>query len=168
MRNPTPLWPTFPAAAAVALVLVFATACKPKFTPSGTAKPSATKTNVLASATNKPSMEYISVFLDLLPPKGRDPFFPNSTRRNPVPVAVATTDKPPPASELLLKGLVGSANHRLAVINNAILELGESISVRVPSGRVRIKCMEIGEDYAVILVEGEIQPRRLALSKKGH
>jgi hypothetical protein len=143
-------------------------ACKPKIAPSGPPKASATKTNLLVSVTNKPSMEYVSVFLEQMPPKGRDPFFPNSTRRNPVPMAPVTTDKPPPASELVLKGLVGSVNHRLAVINNAILEAGESSSVRVPSGRVRIKCVEIGGDYAVILVEGEIQPRRLELSKKGH
>jgi hypothetical protein len=103
-----------------------------------------------------------------MPPKGRDPFFPNSHRRDPVPtVATSRTDRPPPASEVILKGVVGTPSHRLAVINNAILESGEEGSVRVPGGHIRVRCMEIGQDYAVIKVDGEIQPRRLVLSKKG-
>jgi hypothetical protein len=110
----------------------------------------------------------ISVFEELMPPKGKDPFFPNSHRRDPVPVVMTRPDRPaPPASELVLKGVVGSPAHRLALINNAILEVGEEDSVRVPGGHVRVKCLEIGEDYAVVRAEGEAQPKRLELNKKG-
>jgi hypothetical protein len=128
----------------------------------------AANTSAVASATNLVAVSYVSVFDDLTPPKGRDPFFPNSHRRDPVPVVTTRPDRPlPPASELVLKGIVGSPNHRLALINNAILQVGEEDSVRVPGGRVRVKCLEIGQDYAVVKAEGESQPKRLELNKKG-
>jgi hypothetical protein len=169
MSKTSSFWHGLQAATAAALVMCLAPACKPKALSRGPARLAATKTNLLASATNPLAARYVSVFENIIPPKGRDPFFPNSHRRDPVPIMpVVQTEKPPPSSELLLKGIVGAANHRLAVINNAILEKGESGSVRVPSGRVRVKCMEIGEDFAVIQVEGEIEPKRLRLSKKGN
>jgi hypothetical protein len=118
-------------------------------------------------ATNQTFPEYVSVFENLMPPKGRDPFFPNSHRRDPVPVMPVVTEKPPPSSELVLKGIVGAANHRLAVINNVILEVGESGTVRVPSGQ---RAREVHGDWRGFCcdqVEGEIQPKRLQLNKKG-
>jgi hypothetical protein len=121
--------------------------------------------NAAASATNNLSAEYVSVFEDLTPPKGRDPFFPDSHRRDPVPVLAPSADRPPAAADLVLKGIVGTRDHRMAVINSTILEAGESGSVRVAGGRVKVKCMEIGEDSAVIQVAGEIQPKRLELKK---
>jgi hypothetical protein len=45
--------------------------------------------------------------------------------------------------------------------------VGDVDSVRVGGGRVKLKCVEIGEDYAVIQVEGDNQTKRLQLSKKG-
>ena len=59
------------------------------------------------------------------------------------------------ASDLLLKGIVGSATHRLAVVNNQILETGETAPVRVAGGIVKVKCVEIGDSYAIVMVEGD-------------
>jgi hypothetical protein len=121
----------------------------------------------VAASTNQTAVAYVSVFDELMPPKGRDPFFPNSHRRDPVPV-IAHNDTPQSvAGELLLKGVIGAPGHRTALINNAILQVGEQDTVRVPSGRVKVKCLEIGEDYAVVQAEGEAQPKRLVLNKKG-
>jgi hypothetical protein len=72
------------------------------------------------------------------------------------------------ASDLLLKGIVGSDKHRLAVINNEILETGESGVVRVPDGQVRLRCLAIGNDYVVIKVDGETQSKRLFMDKKSY
>jgi len=168
MRKAPPFLKGLPAALAAALVLCLLPACKPAVKPSGPAQPAALKTNAVAAATNQLSADYVSVFEDLMPPKGKDPFFPNSHRRDPVPVMPAPAEKPPPSSELMLKGIVGAGKHRMAVVNNAILEVGESGTVRVPSGKMRITCTEIGEDFAIIQVTGEIQPKRLLLNKKGN
>jgi hypothetical protein len=168
MRMPPLFWQGVRSAAAAGLVLFFLPACKPAAPPSGPAKPAAAKTPPPASAPTQVAVTHVSVFDDLMPPKGRDPFFPNSHRRDPIPVVPNRPDRPPaPASELVLKGIVGAPNHRLALINNAILEVGEEDAVRVPGGHVRVKCLEIGEDYAVVKAEGEAQPKRLELNKKG-
>jgi len=155
------------AAVAAGLIACFAPACKPAAKSAGPARPVAAKTNTYVASTNIVSAEYASVFEQILPPKGRDPFFPNSHRRDPELPREGMAEKTPAASELVLKGIVGSRAHRLAVINNAILEAGEEGTVRASSGKARVKCLEIGEDYAVIKVEGEIQPKRLQLNKKG-
>jgi hypothetical protein len=160
-------WQGIQVGAAAGLILCFVPACKPAAKPAAPAKAVAANTSTVASATNHAVLASVSVFEPLIPSKGRDPFFPNSHRRDPVASPVGTPDKPAPAAELALKGIVGSANHRLALINDSILEVGEEVSVRVPGGHVRVRCLEIGEDYAVIKVEGEVQTKRLQLSKKG-
>jgi hypothetical protein len=160
-------WQGVKAAVAAGLVFCLVSACKPAAPPPGPAKPVAAKTNAPAATTNLMAMN-VSVFNELLPPKGKDPFFPSSHRREPVPTLASRPDRPPPpASELVLKGIVGSPAHRLAVINGAILEVGETDVVIVPGGHVKVKCLEIGEDYAVIRAEGEAQQKRLELNKKG-
>jgi hypothetical protein len=156
------------AMAAAGLVLCLVSACKPAAPPAGPAKPAVAKPTAVVSTTNKAAIEYVSYFEELMPPKGRDPFFPNSHRRDPVPVVMNRPDRPPPpASLLVLSGIVGASNHRLAIINGAILEVGETDSVSVSGGHVKVKCLEIGEDYAVVRAEGEAQPKRLEISKKG-
>lgn len=168
MRTAHPNCQCLRSAVAAAAVLVFLPACKPSAPASGPVKSAIARTNTFPAVAKPISNEYTSVFEDLMPPKGKDPFFPNSHRRDPVAVMVTSlAEKPPPAAGLVLKGVLGTANHRAVVINNISLEVGESGSARVPEGHVRIKCMEIGEDFAVLQVEGEIQTKRLQLKKKG-
>src|SRR5580658_7817376 len=109
MRISSPFWHGLQAATAAALVVCLAPACKPKAPPAGPAKRTVAKTNLVAEATNQLAARYVSVFDNLVPPKGRDPFFPNSHRRDPVPILPAVlTERPPPSSELALKGVVGA------------------------------------------------------------
>jgi hypothetical protein len=56
----------------------------------------------------------------------------------------------------------------LAIINNEILEVGEESPVRVPNGQVRVRCVEIGDDYVIINVDGEARSQRLEMAKKGY
>jgi hypothetical protein len=168
MRTPPPFWQGIQVAAAAGLILCFVPACKPAAQPAAAAKPAAAKPSTVAAAPSTAAPAIVSVFQQLMPPNGRDPFFPNSRRREPEVAKGPSPDRPPPASELVLKGIVGSANHRLALINDdSIMEVGEEGSVRVPGGHVKLRCLEIGEDYAVIQVVGEVQTKRLQLSKKG-
>lgn len=153
--------------AAAGLALCVLPACKPSVKPAAPAKPAPKAVPAAAPSSNLATVP-VSTFEELMPPQGRDPFFPYSHRRDPEPAKVAGPGKVAPAAVFVLKGVVGSATHRLALINdNTILEAGEEGSVRVGSGRVKLRCVEIGEDYAVIRVEGEAQTKRLQLSKKG-
>ncbi|GEM_PF-1982909 len=102
-----------------------------------------------------------SVF-DITSSPVKDPFFPHTTRL-PMPVAtntnvVAAID----ASIFALKGLSGPMGHRLALINNRTLAVGEVAEVTVPDGRkIKIRCVEIGANTATIRAENQISPIEL-------
>jgi hypothetical protein len=151
----------------LALVVAFSSAgCNPKAPPSVVKVVPKPAKPPEASATNDVSSLYVSVFENLLPPKGRDPFFPNSHRRDPAPPPMAETAKAPVEADLQLKGIVSSASHRQALINSDVMTEGEEDSVRVPNGHVRVRCIQIGTDYVIVQVEGEPQTKRLTLEQK--
>ena len=148
----------------MALTIMAGCGAKPAATPAATApKPAAPKTNAVVAVVN--SNEFVSVFEDeLLPPKGKDPFYPASTRRNPVvPVSTSLVHVDP---VLVLKAVIRTSKHSQAVVNNSFMEVGEPPqSIRVLNSHVMARCLEIGDDYIIIQVEGE-QPKRLQMEKK--
>src|SRR5208283_4508333 len=85
MRTPPEFTRWMRVAALGGLFVGLLPSCKPAVQPPGPPKPATVKTNAPAAATNRVSAVYVSVFEDLMPPKGRDPFFPNSHRREPEP-----------------------------------------------------------------------------------
>jgi hypothetical protein len=168
MRIHSTYWQVIRVATTAGMVLSGASACKPAATPAAPAKPAGPKISAALSAPTNSVVASASVFEQLMPPQGRDPFFPNSRRRDPEPTKTTSPEKAPATAVFVLKGVVGSPSHRLALINdNTIMGVGDTDSVRVGTGRVKLKCVEIGEDYAVIQVEGDNQTKRLQLSKKG-
>jgi len=116
-----------------------------------------------AASTND-MKQYLSVFEDLPPAVGKDPFFPRSHRRDPA--APVEEVKKTVDQTLILKGIVGSVNRRIAVINDETMESGEEALVRTPGGHVKVKCTEIGSDYVIIQVEGEAETRKLVMEQK--
>lgn len=154
-----------------ALLSVVAVGCGNPAPAPPAAKPAAAPVSpaAVALATNDLASQYISVFEDLPPPQGKDPFFPRSHRRDPKPAAASQAPigmaAEPAAAILVLKGVVGSKSRRLALINSETMAVGDTASVRVADGRVRVRCLEIGPDYVLLNVEGEEQPKRLELGK---
>lgn len=148
------------------LAALFMAGCGPKPAPSALAATnSITRTNVVAvTSTNLPDESTNSVFEDLLPPKGRDPFYPNSRRR--VPSAVVTTEAVRADPVLVLKSIIRSHKHGEAVINDQILEEGEKPeSVSVPNGHVMVRCIKVFNDYVEIQVDGG-ETQKLSLDEK--
>lgn len=92
--------------------------------------------------------------------EGRDPFFPNSTRLFGETVA-KSTNAPATNAGLVLKALAGSAERRLATINNRTFEVGEQAEVQSGAGRVRVRCIEITDDSVVIEVGGARRTLRM-------
>jgi hypothetical protein len=94
--------------------------------------------------------------------EGKDPFFPN----RPV-VAVAPgpkTTNPGPAVvsiKLTLKGISGSRQKPLAIINGRTFEKGEEAEIVTTGGRTRVRCVEIREDSVLIEVNGARQELRM-------
>lgn len=98
---------------------------------------------------------------------GKDPFFPNSTRRMERAPVASTNEvvKPvqPTASQLSLKGIVGKPPRRLALINDQTFEVGEEQAVKTAGGKLRIKVLEITDRSAKVQIEGDTQPHELIL-----
>ena len=89
---------------------------------------------------------------------GKDPFFPKSTRLGPVQVTTNTVEvSPTPISSLILKGISGPKNHRLAIINNKTFEIGEEAEIKAVGETLRVKCIDVRDDGVVVSVNGQTQ-----------
>jgi hypothetical protein len=88
------------------------------------------------------------------PQEGRDPFFPASAR----PYAGTQVGQQPHVADitsLVLKGVSGPADHRLAIINNRTFAVGDIQDLVTSQGRLRIHCIEIKPDSVVVEFAGE-------------
>jgi hypothetical protein len=104
--------------------------------------------------TNDTHVVVRSVFNQPASPKdGRDPFFPGSLR----PYATAVVPNAPTTdlSSLILQGTSGAPDHRLVIINNVTFGVGDEAEVSTPQGRIRIHCLAITDDSAVVEAGGE-------------
>jgi hypothetical protein len=87
--------------------------------------------------------------------EGRDPFHPKSTRI--IAVAKPPEQPAPGPAKLVLKGISGSANRPLALINNRTFAEGDEQDVSTAQGRVTVKCLSIDGLTVKILVQGQIK-----------
>jgi hypothetical protein len=101
-----------------------------------------------------------SVFtLPSSPKEGRNPFFPQSTAA--VPANPKPTEADFGAAAFVLNGIT-SPPKRTAMINGRPFETGEESEIKLPSGsKILVKCVEIRDDSAVILVAGQRRELRL-------
>jgi hypothetical protein len=99
--------------------------------------------------------------------EGVDPFFPKSGRPYQIYQVIPKPTEQPVivTAELRLNGISGTAERRLAIINNRTFEVGEEGEVISGSERVRIRVLEIKGDLVVAqFVNGGIR-RELHLRK---
>ena len=93
-----------------------------------------------------------SVFVDR-PNFGRDPFFPNSLRRGKT-VQDAVVEPVANFNNIVLKGTSGTAEKRLAILNNKTFAAGEEGELRIGGQLTKIKCVEVREKSVVISING--------------
>jgi len=150
---------------ALAILLLCTTVASPNAQPQSNAN-----AKVSATATNAPQNEVHAPAVFVMPKdkqQGVDPFFPHSLRPyGPVmPIVVQTTPEPVTvAVELKLKAISGLPEHRLALINNHTFEAGEEGEVVTTNGRMRIRCLEIHGESAVV----QVGPERRELRLRGY
>ena len=95
-----------------------------------------------------------SVFiLPANPQQGHDPFFPDSIR--PYENAAAANPKTADITSLMLRGFSGTIDHRLVIINNHTFAAGDEGDVITSTGRIHLRCIEIGTDAVVVEVGGQ-------------
>ena len=66
-------------------------------------------------------------------------------------------------NRIVLKGIAGSAGHRMAIINGQPIERGQAAKVNVSKKALEVRCLEIKEKSVVISIEGVNQPKELVL-----
>ncbi len=100
--------------------------------------------------------------------KGKDPFFPESTRRTSViaQAAPSSTNAAPALHSSVsfsLKGISGAKGQRLALVNNTTLAVGESADVRSAGQAVKILLREIRDRSVLIEIvpTGELKEIKL-------
>jgi hypothetical protein len=96
---------------------------------------------------------------------GRDPFFPNSTR----PYASETVQAAPtkisePDVDFILKGISGTTEQPLAIINTTTFTTGEENEIIFKTRRIKIRCIEINMTAGNCLIEYGGTRRQLKLS----
>ena len=80
-----------------------------------------------------------------------------------MPIAPAT---PTQYAELALKGISGSKDRRMALINNETLMVGETAKIKVQDNRVEVCCKEIREDSVLITIDGKPMELKLGQHQK--
>jgi len=108
-----------------------------------------------------------SVFMSS-PESGKDPFFPNSTRRlHTLARVVSTTDAPQKSAvwgQLILKGISGTKAQPLALINGSTFAKGEVADIKCASRQViRIRCLAVRENSVLVELDGTSETRELKL-----
>jgi hypothetical protein len=117
-----------------------------------TAAPASAKPGISGSPLIQSNAIPQSMFVIPTSPKeGRDPFFPTSERF--ASSGTSTNARPAPAtslSALILQGISGSGDRRLAIVNGRTLAEGEETEISVGATRIRFRCVEIKADAVVI------------------
>jgi len=111
---------------------------------------------------------------------GRDPFFPNSRRRNPAPPVPVADPRPKDkgsvseavpvpsfVSSLYLKGISkGIRGRRFALINNITFAPGEQYLIKTLGGTNLVRCLEIKDVSVTVQIEGSNETKNLYLPQK--
>lgn len=66
---------------------------------------------------------------------------------------------------LSLKGLGGRMPNRFALVNEATLQAGEEAVLRLAEKTVRVRCLEVGEDFVSLQLEGGTNTVRLQMQR---
>lgn len=125
----------------------------------------------MANASDKPAVKSSepvvpkSVFVNI-PESGKDPFFPNSTRRLHTLARVVSTTNAPQTSavwgQLVLKGISGTKAQPLALINSSTIAEGEVADIKWGLRQVvKVRCLEIRDSSVLVQLVGTSETREL-------
>lgn len=98
---------------------------------------------------------------------GSDIFFPSTKRfarkvesKNP---AGPVRSETPALSQVVLKGISGSGDRRLAVINNRTVARGETLEIKHNGQSYRVKCDQIKARSVILSIEGLNEKKEIQL-----
>jgi len=130
------------------------------------AKPTPAKSSTeSAVVTSEPTPVPVSVFL--IPRKaveGKDPFFPNSSRVYGTETTVKSGGAPVIAADITLKGISGTPEQPLAILNTTTCTTGETAEIITKTSRVKVQCLEINMAAGTVLLQIGSERRELRLN----
>lgn len=99
--------------------------------------------------------------------EGKDPFFPNSARVYGVDTTAKPGTKPQVAADIVLRGISGTAEEPLAIINTTTCTTGETAEIITKNSRLKVQCLEINMAAGTVLLQigGERRELRLGSGK---
>jgi hypothetical protein len=96
---------------------------------------------------------------------GKDPFFPNTSRRHVTNEVAGETVKMPAMDKIKLQGISGAQENRLAILNNRTFGLGEEAEMKIDGRSVRIRVAEIRARSVLVSINGA-QPQEIVLGQR--
>jgi protein disulfide-isomerase len=66
--------------------------------------------------------------------------------------------------EIQLKGIMGSKQRPMVILNDHTFMVGDSARIKFKDGQIKVTCKEIKAKSAVVLIEGTAQPQEVFLS----
>lgn len=96
--------------------------------------------------------------------EGKDPFFPNSSRVYGAETVSKGTGPAPIVADISLKGISGTPEQPLAIINTTTCTTGETAEIITKNSRIKVQCLEINMAAGTVLLQigGERRELRLA------
>ena len=96
--------------------------------------------------------------------EGKDPFFPNSSRVYGADATAKPGAKPQPVADLTLRGISGTAEAPLAIINTTTCTTGETAEIITKNSRIKVQCLEINMAAGTVLLQVGAERRELRLA----
>jgi len=66
-------------------------------------------------------------------------------------------------TEIHLKGIMGTKQRPMVILNDQTFVVGETARVRFKDGQLKVTCKEIKAESAVVLIEGSREPKEIFL-----
>jgi len=148
-------------AQSAALLAASTTGASPSATTNSTAK---TETSLVVQSpyVEPPAPESLFV-MPKVRADGKDPFFPKSTAYLGIEPTTTKTGPAPIVAELILRGISGSDEKPLAIINTTTFGVGDELDVTTKAGKLRVRCLEIDKAAGTASVQMGGERRELRL-----
>ncbi len=76
----------------------------------------------------------------------------------------ATLVSPKRYEDIQLKGIMGSTQRRMVILNDQTFMAGDTARVKFKGGQIKVTCKEIKAKSVIVLIEGAAQPKEIFLS----
>jgi len=99
------------------------------------------------------------------PKFGKDPFFPNSIRRQATNEVAPEAVKAPAISKIKLMGISMGAGKRFAVLNGRTFAAGEEAEMKIDGQSYRVRLIEIRDRSVMVSINGQ-PPQELFMRQR--